>query len=387
MKASFLGKLLERVDQLGADELQRFLVRLARENGLMERIFNTLQDGVVVLDGEGRVEYANAAARRMLPLPKDGGLGAPMERFLRDVPWREWARETGGHKRRLEISYPEARVLEAVVMPLDEGEVAGGGSRVAVFHDVTQAESSTREVIESERLQALTLLAAGVAHELGNPLNSLQIHLQLIQRDLRRLPDGAAAPMKESIGVALRELERLDAIIHQFLRAIRPTRPDFAPCRISDLIAETLESLGPEMADRGLLVETEIGSGVPEMLLDAGQMKQVFYNLARNAMQAVDERGLLHIRVEREEDTVVVSFRDNGCGIAPENLPRVTEAYFTTKSGGSGLGLMIVHRIVREHGGRMEIESHPGKGTTVRLRFPVGGRQVKLLESNKNEPC
>jgi signal transduction histidine kinase len=117
------------------------------------------------------------------------------------------------------------------------------------------------------------------------------------------------------------------------------------------------------------------------MVLDAGQMKQVFYNLARNAMQAVDGRGLLRIRAERDGDTVVVSFQDNGCGISLEDLPRVTEPYFTTKSGGSGLGLMIVQRIVREHGGMMEIESQRGKGTTVRLRFPVGGRQVRLLEA------
>jgi signal transduction histidine kinase len=382
VKPSFLGKLLERVEHLGADELQRYLIRLARENGLLERIFNTLQDGVVVLDGEGKVEYANGAARRMLPLPKDGGLGAPMERFLRDVPWRQWVREAGGLKRRLEISYPEARVVEVVVVPLGEGEEGGGsGSRVAVFHDVTQAESRTREAIQSEREQALTLLAAEVAHELGNPLNSLHIHLQLIQRDLRRLPDDAAAPMRESITVALRELERLDGIIHQFLRAIRPTAPDFAPCRIGDLIEETLQTLGPEMEDRGLLVESEIDPQIPDMVLDAGQMKQVFYNLARNAMQAVDGRGLLRIRAERDGDTVVVSFQDNGCGISLEDLPRVTEPYFTTKSGGSGLGLMIVQRIVREHGGMMEIESQRGKGTTVRLRFPVGGRQVRLLEA------
>lgn len=380
MKSSFLGKLLERVDHLGAEELQTYLVRLARENGVLERIFKTLQDGVVVLDGEGRIEYSNPAARRLLPLPKDGGGGQAMERFLREVPWREWVREPGGRRHRLEVSYPEARLLEVVVVPMEEGE-QGGGSRVVVFHDVTQAEHRTREAIESERMQALTLLAAGVAHELGNPINSLTIHLQLIQRDLRRLPGEQVRPMRESIEVALRELERLDGIIHQFLRAIRPTRPELAACRVGDLLAETLEVLGPEMADRGMIVETEVAPEVPELLLDAGQMKQVFYNLARNAMQAVDERGVLTIRAEREEDAVVISFRDNGCGIALEDLPRVTEPYFTTKAGGTGLGLMIVHRIVREHGGRMEIESRPGQGTTVRLRLPLGARQVKLLEA------
>lgn len=379
MKSSFLGKLLERVDHLGPEELQNYLVRLARENGLLERIFNTLQDGVVVLDREGRIEYCNTAARKMLPLPRDGGIHQPMERLIRGVPWAEWVREPGGQRRRLEISYPEARVVEVVVLALEEDE--GAGSRVAVFHDVTQAERRTWEAIESERVQALTLLAAGVAHELGNPINSLTIHLQLIQRDIRRLPAEETRPMRESLAVALRELARLDGIIQQFLRAVRPSRPELALCRLKTLVEETLEVLEPEIRDRGMLVETEIAPEVPELLLDGGQMKQVFYNLIRNAMQAVGKNGVLTIRAERQEDAVVISFRDNGCGIAPEYLPRVSEPYFTTKKGGSGLGLMIVHRIIREHGGRMEIESRPGSGTTVRLWLPVGGRQVRLLEA------
>jgi signal transduction histidine kinase len=388
MKASFLGKLLERVDHLGAEELQTYLVRLARENGYLETIFNTLQDGIVVLDGEGRVEYANQAALRILPLPREVAPGTPIERYLRDVPWGEWLAGPQGLRRKLEISYPEMRVVEVVLLPLVEGDGAPVGSRVAIFHDVTQAESSAREAIESERMQALTLLAAGVAHELGNPINSLNIHLQLIQRDLRRVSGEDVKPMRESIEVARRELDRLDTIIHQFLRAIRPTAPEFQRCRLEELIAETLVTLGPEIRDRKLLVETEVDAGVPEMLLDPVQMKQVLYNLVRNAMQAVDERGLLHIEVRRQEDEVVLTFRDNGCGIALENLPRVTEAYFTTKSGGSGLGLMIVQRIVREHGGRMEIESNPGKGTLVRLFFPLGGRQVRMLEvADDREPA
>lgn len=379
MKSSFLGKLLERVDHLGADELQTYLVRLARENGFLETVFRTLQDGILVLDGTGRIDYANPAARSMLPLPKELPAGAPIERYLRDLPWGDWLAEPKGLTRRLDITYPDPRVVELVLLPFQNPDGAQADGRVAIFHDITRAESSAREAIESQRLQALTLLAAGVAHELGNPLNSLNIHLQLIQRDLRRLPAEEAGPIRDSIEVARRELDRLDTIIHQFLRAIRPTKPDFQACKLDALVQETLETLHAEIEDRRLLVEVDIDAAVPELRMDPVQMKQVFYNLVRNAMQAMGPRGLLRIRGELAEGCVLVTVRDNGCGIALEDLPRVTEAYFTTKQGGSGLGLMIVQRIVQEHGGRMEIESHPGRGTVVRLRFPLGGTQVRLL--------
>lgn len=383
VKASFLGKLLERVDHLGPEQLQRYLVRLAREHGYLETIFNTLQDAIVVMDRDGGIQYVNRSATRMLPFPREVAPGTPIERFLRDVPWKEWLTDAKGVTRKMSIHYPEPKVVELVLLPLEDAEGDGDwvGRRVAIFHDITRTESMARQAIESERMQALTLLAAGVAHELGNPINSLNIHLQLMQRDLRRLDPAQAEPLKESIGIARREIDRLDAIIQQFLRAIRPTVPDFQRLQIADLLRETLEALEAEIADRGVLLEVEIDPALPELLMDPVQIKQVFYNLARNAMQAMGVQGILSITAQREGEWVVVVFRDNGCGISLEDLPRITEAYYTTKEGGSGLGLMIVQRIIQEHGGQMEIESHRGRGTTVRLKLPAGGRQVHLLES------
>jgi len=380
VKASFLGKLLERVDHLGPEQLQRYLVRLAREHGYLETIFNTLQDAIVVMDEHGCIQYVNRSATRMLPFPREVTPGTPIERFLRDVPWKDWLAEAKGVTRKMSIHYPESKVVELVLLPLEEGEGAWEGMRVAIFHDITRTESMARQAIESERMQALTLLSAGVAHELGNPINSLDIHLQLMQRDLRRLDAEAVAPLQESINIARREIDRLDTIIQQFLRAIRPTLPDFQRMQIGDLLKETLAALDAEIRDRGVLVETEIEPGLPDLLLDPAQMKQVFYNLAKNALQAMTARGILNVTIRRETEWVVLVFRDNGSGISLEDLPRITEAYYTTKQGGSGLGLMIVQRIIQEHGGQMEIESHHGLGTAVRLKLPAGGKQVRLLE-------
>lgn len=378
MKASFLEKLLQRVDHLGQEELQTYLLRMAREIGFMETIFNSLQEAIVVLDSDGRIEYTNRAAQRLLPIPADIPSGSLISKYLRDVDWPLLLASGQTSRRLLEIHYPESRSLEFYLLPMQEKD-GSDNAFVALFRDVTKQHTDTREAIESERLQALTLLAAGVAHELGNPINSLNIHLQLMERDLKKIPEAQASRLRESIKVARDEMDRLDGIISRFLKAVRPTLPDFREASITPLLEEIVGGLKAEIQDRNLLVEVEIEKNVPLLRLDTEQIKQAFYNIIKNAIQAMREKGILRIKVEKREGAVVVTFKDNGSGISLEDIPRVLEAYYTTKQRGTGLGLMIVQRIVQEHGAELQIESFPGQGTTVRIRFPLG-QQVQLLE-------
>ncbi|MDR2463048.1 MAG: PAS domain-containing protein [Verrucomicrobiales bacterium] len=378
MKNSFLGKLMERVEHLEPDELKGYLLRMARENGLLETVFNTLREAVVVLDTNGRIEYCNHAVHKLLPIPADAPTGAPISKYLRDLDWQPLLMKGQATNKTLELRYPEPRVLELHLLP-----VAGGANDefVAIFHDITQKHADTREVIESERLHALTLLAAGVAHELGNPINSINIHLQLMARDARRAEPRLREKLQESIRVARAEMERLDAIINRFLKAIRPTVPEFHDASLGVVIKETLAILQTELDDRNILVETDLPDHLPPLRLDVEQIKQAFYNLVKNAMQAMDSKGLLTIHAADRGDCVELSFEDNGPGISLENLPRVLEPYYTTKKRGTGLGLMIVQRILREHGAELQLESRHGQGTIVRIRFPLGNKQMRLLEN------
>lgn len=377
MKASFLGKLLERADRLGPEELQTYLVRLAREKGFLETVFNTLQEGVVVLDEKGRMEYWNRSACRLLSIPEDGPPHTPLGRYLRGLSWEELVKSGEISTRKIEIDYPEYRVLRFYLLPVEEA--TSGRLHVVIFHDVTREESAVRKTMETERLQALTLLAAGVAHELGNPLNSLNIHLQLMQRDLRGMPSETAERLRDSIQVAQKEIGRLDAIVTQFLKAVRPTRPQLQPADIHAVLRETMELMRHELKDRDIIVEEELAANLPTVLADAEQIKQVFYNLIKNAAQSMTKHGILRIHTEKTSDWLIISFADNGSGISVEDLPRVFEPYFTTKENGSGLGLIIVQRIVREHGGELELESNRGRGTTMRIKLPLGEKRVHLL--------
>src|SRR5207253_961451 len=257
---------------------------------------------------------------------------------------------------------------------------------VMILRGITASRRSAEQTIESERLNALTLLAAGVAHEIGNPLNSLHIHLQLMERKVRELDEKVQAGLPESMGVARAEIARLDSIVSQFLRAIRPSKPQLHPENVNTIVDEAVRFFAPEIQDRELVVEQELRSDLPLLQLDRDQMKQAFYNVIKNSFEAMKRRGILRIRTDRDESHLRVSFIDNGGGMSAQALSHVFEPYYTTKATGTGLGLLIVRRIVREHGGELAIESTEGKGLTLTIRLPFSEQRVRMLEAGDRNP-
>jgi PAS domain S-box-containing protein len=409
-KSSFLDKVLGRIGRLDADGLQKVVQRLARERDFLETLFNTIEDGVLVVNAQGRVAYLNQAVTRLLGLQPESAEGQPVTRFLPELDWAKIqslarADDKTAVRYEFEVDYPRPRCLHVFAAPLG-GEPGRNDGVALILHDATEARQKTAEAIESERLQALTLLAASVAHELGNPLNALHIHLQLMEREVRRLREaGVARPPRRSgrresgaadraaaaevnevagrlekyLGVARGEITRLDYIITQFLQALRPTPPRIEPSSLNEVVHQTLDLLRPELENRGLLVEDKLARPLPEAPFDPGQIKQALVNLVKNSMQAMTRGGVLTLETGRLGDSVWVSIADTGVGIPRDQLKRLFEPFFTTKKTGTGLGLMIVYRILREHGGHIDVESHPGKGTTFRLWLPLRERTPRLL--------
>ncbi len=388
MKRGFLDKLIERIALVQPGEVQNYLVEIAREKGFLETIFNAILEGVIVTDPAGHIIYLNRAASGFFGVDADATLGKPIDEVIRGLDWQG----VGGPgdeviNRDLEIFYPDNRLLNFYVVPLlsDDAERETVG-RAVILRDITQTRRATQETIESERFGALTMLAAGVAHEIGNPLNSLDIHLQLMQRRLGKIPAKHRKELEQSVTVARGEVARLDHIITQFLRAIRPQPITLHRGDINAVIEESIAFLRAEIADRDILVEVELEDGLPLLEIDRDQIKQAFYNVVRNAFQAMKTGGILRIRSSSDETHVTVSFADTGGGIPPENISRIFEPYFTTKEGGSGLGLLIVRRIVRAHGGEVALESAPGRGLTLSIRLPRADRRIRFLQqSNPTE--
>jgi PAS domain S-box-containing protein len=386
-KNSSLDRVLGRLDSLDSVNLANLVQRLARERGVFEEIFNTLQEGVLVITPDGAIEYANAAAHRLIGLGEDELAGETLWRFvpglrpsLSDAIDEAAAAALPVVAREFELTYPEPRTVRLYMVPF-RGVGRGAPQRFAVIlTDVTREKQSTERRIEDERTSSVLLLAAGVAHELGNPLNSLTIHLQLLERKLKKLKASKDADgLADSVRVCRDEVARLDGIIANFLEAIRPRPPDLAETNLAEVLAEVLRFQHREFADRGLAVEAETLSTLPQVMADRNQLKQVFFNLTKNAMEAMAPGGRLKIKSRADDDNVYLLFGDSGAGIKQDDLARMFQPYHTTKPGGHGLGLMIVQRIMREHGGQVGIESKEGVGTIVTLQLPRKDRRVRML--------
>jgi PAS domain S-box-containing protein len=386
VKNTFLDKLLNRIDRVGQEDLQAYLQRLNSEKGFFETIFNTLQEGIVVVDGQGKIRYLNHAVTGLIGIDPAKALGTPIATYLKELDWPTILAEGRVVNRDLEVFYPQPRSLNFYLVPLEVGDASVMGFAI-IFHDLTAHRQQAREAIESERLNAVTLLAAGVAHELGNPLNSLNIHLQLLERDLRLRRGEGDGDLLESVRVARSEVARLDTIIHQFLGAVRPTRAARTLVSINDVVHESLAFLEPEIKDRDVIVQEELAPGLPRIPANVDQLKQAFYNLIKNAVQALTHGGILRVSTSRTDTHLQIAFEDNGAGISVEDMAHITEPYFTRKKGGTGLGLFIVQRILHEHGGHLELLSEPGRGTTARILLPLAERRVRLLGAGDEPPA
>ena len=404
MKAGFLEKLIERLGRIGPEEVQNYFLRLAQEKGFLETVFNAIQEGIIVTDSNGRITYLNDAACGLFGLEAAEAIGKPLDERVRGLDWKSLTKSPGPVSHDMEIFYPQNRFINFYIVPLvmeSRNSVAGiddsgqPGSpipataeqvgHVMILRDITKSRRTAQQTIESERLNALTLLAAGVAHEIGNPLNSLHIHLQLMERSVQKLHGEAKAELQESIDIARSEVNRLDSIVTQFLRAIRPSRPQLHPENLNTIIEEAVRFFTPEIQDRDIVVEQELRSDLPLLQLDRDQMKQAFYNVIKNGLEAMKPHGTLHIRTDVDDTHVSVSFVDTGSGMSAGNLSRVFEPYFTTKPSGTGLGLLIVRRIVREHGGELSIESAEGEGLTLTIRLPYIERRIRMLEAGETK--
>lgn len=386
-KHSSLDRVLGRLDSLDPVNLTNLVQRLARERGLFEDIFNTLQEGVLVITLDGEIEYANAAAHRLIGLGADELAGQTLWRLVPGLrPSLGIALDDDAAMpvvaREFDLSYPEPRTVRLYMVPFHSEQHPGNRRFAVILSDVTRDKQTTEERIENERTSSILLLAAGVAHELGNPLNSLTIHLQLINRKLKKLKAGKDTDaVGDSIRVCQEEVKRLDGIITNFLEAIRPQPPDLAEVNLPEVLGEVLAFQQRELADLDIQVEAEASEDLPLIMADRNQVKQVFFNVIKNAVEAMPPGGRLRIRSRTDDDNVYLAFCDSGVGIKQEDFVRLFQPYHTTKPGGHGLGLMVVQRIMREHGGQIGIESKEGVGTVVTLQFPRKDRRVRMLQN------
>ncbi|MFM8905357.1 MAG: sensor histidine kinase [Verrucomicrobiota bacterium] len=384
-RSSPLDRVLGRIDDLDAQNLAILARRLERERDLMETVLDTLREGVLVLSHDGAVEYANASAAHLLGFPSEPEGRPDLRRLAPDLAAAlDLPVDSAALSREVEVRYPESRVLRLHLARVSDSQSPELARRVAVLSDVTAERVQTEDRVESERIDSIVALAAGVAHEVGNPLNAIGIHLQLLEREAAKLGDSPSArKVRESAAVCRSEIARLDGIVRDFLGAVRPAPPALADTDLVAVVADAVALLRDQMEQLGVRVSVDVASGVPPILGDRNQVKQALFNVLKNALEAMDRGGEIDVAIAHDDEWVSVEVRDTGVGIPVERLTRVFDAYYTTKGSGAGVGMLILLRIMRAHGGTVDIRSTPGSGTAVTLRFPLRHRRVRTLEAPK----
>lgn len=402
---SFAGKVLSRLERLDAKQIETFITGQLRERRLLEEVLDQLREGIVLSDASMRVVLLNAPARRLLDIEDARrGPGESLRRLFSPEGlnpllkvlerFEEDRRPIQGE--RVHVFLRRKKLYEINVSVIEDD--TGRGPHVLwLFHDAGSSER-VREERERERyLEVLTTLTAGLAHEIRNPLNSLSIHATLVRDQLKQPGKGGGAEterLRRSADILLEEIARLKRIVDQFLLAARPMKPDRRPTRLDDILEHAVELLAPECESRHIILTAHTDPDLPPIPLDREQLVQVILNLAKNAIEAIapdTTEGRVELRAHLENDHILIEVADNGIGIVERDREKIFEPYYSTKESGSGLGLMVVWRIVKAHGGAIAVDSRPGEGTTFSIALPLDARPVRLLpgravERTETEP-
>jgi signal transduction histidine kinase len=343
-------------------------------------VLEVIGDGVLVVDGDGAIYYSNPRARELLGM----GDGPPLT-LLRHAPeiflhLREALARSQRQVSELTVSYPERRLLRVSCLPLAQKSL-----HAVVLGDRTAEGKGTDARLEDETCAAVQFLAGEMAHDLGNPLNTLQIHLQLLQRQVQGRGKGNDAA--ETLQICREEIARMRRLVSHFLGAIRPARPILASLDLRKLLAECVAVEKPELAQRHVTLARDHRGKSATIRGDADQLRRVFVNLLRNAMEALEGGGHIDIRTVDEGAFLRVEIEDNGVGIDPTILQHLFGNAPSAKHSGNGLGLLIVRRILRGHRATLSIGAVEPQGTRVTLRFPLENPRFPGLPGGEPSPA
>ncbi len=409
-KSGFDDKFLSKIGKIDSRGIRDYLAKILSRKNFFETIFDHLAEGIIVTDERHRIMYSNRFARLMLDWP-------PSKRYLGDIlqercpggELKEMLAAMEGDGRAVE-GYECAfgpngdRRMHLTAFPIRhrEGEIVEGDGLEAmwifILSDVTEQYRRMEEEARSQRLASMALLTSGVAHEIKNPLNSLNLHAQILLREAQEAETEdkplAHRTVERATRVILEETARLTEVINEFIQAARPQTPVIEPKYINRLIEDLLRLFGAECEQLGIDLKADLEPELPPIHMDAHLIFQALRNLMRNAIDAHLEaremsrsagkpeiRRLIALRTSLAGDHINIEVADNGPGIPEESVDKIFEPYYTTKSTGTGLGLMIVYRVVTQHQGSIHVDSRPGIGTRFVIALPLTDRPMRLLDS------
>jgi two-component system sensor histidine kinase HydH len=350
---------------------------LTRIKAFSDNVVENMPIGLVALDAHGDIVAFNQTAEAVLGRAAGQVLGkkaadilpGPCHALLSDI---EKTHKTLEKELDCPLENGKAIPLDLSLSILNDADGTFLG-HIILFRDMTEVQSLKREIERSRRLASLGQLAAGVAHEIRNPLSSIKGFATYFKERYKEVPEDL-----KTAEIMIQEVERLNRVIGQLLEFARPMEAAKKPSSIRILIQHSLKMIERQAREKNIQIKTEFSDDIGDVLLDPDRMNQVLLNLYLNAMEAMEKGGILSVDVMVHHDSkrVIITVRDTGHGISKKDLVHVFDPYFTTKQSGTGLGLAIVHKIIESHGGEVRVTSEPGRGTEVVIFLPHEGLEL-----------
>lgn len=344
---------------------------LSRIRAFSDNLVENMPIGLLAIDGDGNVSSFNQTAESVLRLSADEILGKKTDQVLP----RQLLELIDKLKPEVkiieeEINYPvkngDRISLETIATLLEEEDGTFGGYAI-LFRDLSEIKRLRTEIERSRRLASIGRLAAGIAHEIRNPLSSIKGFATYFKERYKDVPED-----QKTAEIMVQEVERLNRVIGQLLEFARPMNIRLKPASMRMLIQHSLKMIGGQAGEKNININPDISLEMDEALIDPDRINQVLLNLYLNAIEAMDTGGTLSVRLFGDDPGWVrIEISDTGVGIQKKDLEKIFDPYFTTKQSGTGLGLAIVHRIIEAHNGEVTVKSEQGKGTTVSVTLPV----------------
>ncbi len=381
-KSGFIQKVFKKIDKLDSAKIKKIIEELSTEKELYQLVFDSLIEGVIVTNRDNNVILANKTVEDFIKLPADRIYSRDIESLGFDPEIKEMLDEALGTNEKvvdkeIHLGRTDQTIIVSVLPLLSDGKIEG---HVIIIVDITEKKIREMQLRQAESLAALTTLSAGVAHEIKNPLTSIDIHIQLLKKEIAGLDGDKTKNMKNLLVIVKEEIDRLNSIVQDFLFAVRPMSMNLSMEDVNETVKELTQFLQYELEEADIEVELELDKDLPKVLVDPKYLKQALLNVVKNSIQAIHENGEIRIKTEQTSvGDVAVNVTDNGEGIPENRIGKIYEPYYTTRKFGTGLGLVIVYKIIKELRGDIKVRSKEGEGSTFSIILPVLEKKKKLL--------
>ena len=375
--SQFVKKASSKIEKLSNEEILRIIETQTNDLKIRNYILDNSIEGSLMLDVSDNVIYLNATLSNLITLyPRKKYTDVNVSKVIADsdmVTFIRKFRKSGKDtmEEYFQVSDPVHGQRSVICIASRVSEIK---ALLFVFRDMTFFNRFKEEFRKNESLAQMTTMAAGVAHEIKNPLASISIYLQLMDKMMEKNGSMTREEAKKYLDVVSEEVDRINKIAVDFLFAVKPMKVNLAICNVNDIVKKTVSVVSAELKEKGIAFKQHLAVSLPKVLADSSLIQQSILNLINNAMQAMPEDRkdpAITVSTFMENDMVKISVADNGCGMTEEQMSKIFEPYYTTKSSGTGLGLTVLFKIMKQHEGDVTVSSTPGVGSEFTLQIPV----------------